>query len=391
MATIPDYRKELTEEDQAAVERYIGMYNDVAETAKAGIDQSYAPAIAEQKSQLAALPQQYDSLRHQNDYELEVAARRFNDMMAMEGQKNSGLNRTEQAGLQAAHSQTSGDIAVQQKAAEQEIQNAISKILAEREKAKSDAALQYQTMGVQAANDRANQILSNYRDDAMTGWAYDQSEKEIMLNHKNTLDRDAIQQGYTHDNMNLQSQLNMNETTHSTNEGIRRDNNSAANDRTNTLYSAQVAQEYGGTSGGTDVDYDGYATLGTNAGLNIATRLGYYNPASKTFSYGYTISEDDKKGKTDQEIASAEQAAKAAEEAAKIKVAQEIFNSFYYATPVLKGDTWTVDYQSTIGGNDQSTIAFSNAMAAAGLGNYTGAIWLAKLGQNQIDNRTRTN
>ena len=40
MATIPDYRKELTEEDQAAVERYIGMYNDATKTAQAGIDKS---------------------------------------------------------------------------------------------------------------------------------------------------------------------------------------------------------------------------------------------------------------------------------------------------------------------------------------------------------------
>lgn len=359
MATIPDYRKELTEEDQAAVERYIGMYNDVAETAKAGIDQSYAPAIAEQKSQLAALPQQYDSLRHQNDYELEVAARRFNDMMAMEGQKNSGLNRTEQAGLQAAHSQTSGDIAVQQKAAEQEIQNAISKILAEREKAKSDAALQYQTMGVQAANDRANQILSNYRDDAMTGWAYDQSEKEIMLNHQNTLDRDAIQQGYTQDNMNLQSQLNMNETTHSTNEGIRRDNNSAANDRTNTLYSAQVAQEYGGsdTSWG---DYSDYAEAGKTAGINAATKYGVY--------YDGNIKYDAEKGETQKQA-----------------IADELFDWAFTVTGYDENGELVLS--SNLGGNLQSMTAFSNALAAAGLGNFNTQNSIDTLAKRQLAKR----
>ena len=362
MATIPDYRKELTEEDQAAVERYIGMYNDVAETAKAGIDQSYAPAIAEQKSQLAALPQQYDSLRHQNDYELEVATRRFNDMMAMEGQKNSGLNRTEQAGLQAAHSQTSGDIAVQQKAAEQEIQNAISKILAEREKAKSDAALQYQTMGVQAANDRANQILSNYRDDAMTGWAYDQSEKEIMLNHQNTLDRDAIQQGYTQDNMNLQSQLNMNETTHSTNEGIRRDNNSAANDRTNTLYSAQVAQAYGGAS---SVDYSDYIENGTTLGKSLASQ---YMQENATGGMVY------------------------ADETTRSAVAQMIFNRYFYVTAGYdeKGNT-KLNYESNFDGDtygDAAMSAFEAAMSAAGITGYSGYEGLIKLAQTQLRNRS---
>lgn len=362
MATIPDYRKELTEEDQAAVERYIGMYNDVAETAKAGIDQSYAPAIAEQKSQLAALPQQYDSLRHQNDYELEVATRRFNDMMAMEGQQNSGLNRTEQAGLQAAHSQTSGDIAIQQKAAEQEIQNAISKILAEREKAKSDAALQYQTMGLQAANDRANQILSNYRDDAMTGWAYDQSEKEIMLNHQNTLDRDAIQQGYTQDNMNLQSQLNMNETTHSTNEGIRRDNNSAANDRTNTLYAAQVESAYGGS----DTDLSDYIENGTTLGKSLSSQY---------------MQRDKVTGKVEY-----------ADETTRAAVAQMIFDRYFYATAGYDKDgNPEMNYESNFKGDDLGNAAlasFEAAMSAAGLTGYSGYEGLSKLAQTQLRNRS---
>lgn len=363
MATIPDYRKELTEEDQAAVERYIGMYNDATKTAQAGIDKYYAPAIAEQKSQLAALPQQYDSLRHQNDYELEVAARRFNDMMAMEGQKNSGLNRTEQAGLQAAHSQTSGNIAVQQKAAEQEIQNAISQILAEREKAKSDAALQYQTMGLQAASDRANQILSNYRDDAMTGWAYDQSEKEIMMNHQNDLARDEKQQGYTQDNMKLQSQLNMDEITHSTDEGIRRDNNSAENDRTNTLYAAQVETAYGG---GSTSDLSDYIENGMTLGKSLSSQYM-------------------KKDKVTGKVAYADETTRAA-------VAQMIFDRYFHVTAGYdeKGNT-KLNYESNFGGDaygDAAMSAFEAAISAAGLTGYSGYEGLAKLAQTQLRNRS---
>lgn len=359
------YQTHLTDEDKLKKQEIQQGYADLGTQAQQGIDQSYAPVIAGQKSQLAALPGQYDELRHQNDYELEVASRRFNDMMAMEGQQNAGLNRTEQAGLLASHSQTSGDIAVQQKAAEQEIQNAIAQILAEREQAKSDAALQYQTMGLQAAQDFENNTLANYRDDYWTERGYQHDIDMSNLSHQQQLEYLAVQQEYNKEMAAIDQEYALGRISAEEASTLRIQADAARLEKESMLFSAQVAQAYGGTDSGSDIEYGGFADLGSTAGLNIAAQLGYYDPSSKTFSYGEG----------------------AAGELGRLQVAQQIFNSFYYATPKMDGDTWVPDYQSTIGGDEQSIIAFSNAMAAAGLGDYTGRTWMAKLAQNQIDSR----
>lgn len=353
------YQNYLTDEDKLRKQEIQQSYNDLGTQAQSGIDQQYASSIAEQKSQLAALPQQYDSLRHQNDYELEVAARRFNDMMAMEGQKNSGLNRTEQAGLQAAHSQTSGDIAVQQKAAEQEIQNAISKILAEREKAKSDAALQYQTMGVQAGQDFENAQLANYREDYWTQAGYQHDIDMAKLGQEQQLELMQVQQDYDKEMAAIDQEYALGRITAEEASTLRIQTEAARIERENTLYAAQVESAYGGsdTSWG---DYSDYAEAGKTAGINAATKYGVY--------YDGNIKYGAEKGETQKQA-----------------IADELFDWAFTVTGYDENGELVLS--SNLGGNLQSMTAFSNALAAAGLGNFNTQNSIDTLAKRQLAKR----
>lgn len=356
------YQNYLTDEDKLRKQEIQQSYNDLGTQAQSGIDQQYASSIAEQKSQLAALPQQYDSLRHQNDYELEVAARRFNDMMAMEGQKNSGLNRTEQAGLQAAHSQTSGDIAVQQKAAEQEIQNAISKILAEREKAKSDAALQYQTMGVQAGQDFENAQLANYREDYWTQAGYQHDIDMANLGQEQQLELMQVQQDYDKEMAAIDQEYALGRITAEEASTLRIQTEAARIERENTLYAAQVETAYGG---GSTSDLSDYIENGTTLGKSLASQ---YMQENATGGMVY------------------------ADETTRAAVAQMIFDRYFHVTAGYdeKGNT-KLNYESNFGGDaygDAAMSAFEAAISAAGLTGYSGYEGLAKLAQTQLRNRS---
>jgi hypothetical protein len=367
MAEYRQNYKELIDEAELkdAAKRYTERYNQLGQQAQKNIDAAYAPSVDYQKGLLSQVPAQYDSARRENDYELQVAARRISDQMAMQGQQNSGLNRSQQAGLQASHSKTAGDISAQQRNAELEIRSAISKILAERDKAKADAALQYQEKGQEKADayvdkehDRAYDSMWRLNDYQHNFDTMDKQNEftrnNMILDSDLTLKRDGVQQGYTQDNMRLQNTLDKDKIGYSS----QLDTNAYINKAAIDAYYGAIS---GNGSNSKNIDYDGFAKLGASAGANIAARLGNYFPNTKTYKYE--------------------------SESAREAVGQEIFNSFYSANMVQRNGAFTVDYQSTIGGDEQSMIAFSNAMAAAGLGNYTGESWLAKFAQNQIDSR----
>ncbi len=354
------YQTHLTDEDKLKKQEIQQGYADLGTQAQQGIDQSYAPVIAGQKSQLAALPGQYDELRHQNDYELEVASRRFNDMMAMEGQQNAGLNRTEQAGLLASHSQTSGDIAVQQKAAEQEIQNAIAQILAEREQAKSDAALQYQTMGLQAAQDFENNTLANYRDDYWTERGYQHDIDMSNLSHQQQLEYLEVQQEYNKEMAAIDQEYALGRISAEEASTKRIQADAARLDRENALFSAQVSQAYGGS--GTDLS--DYIENGTTLGKSLASQY-MINDGSKT-AY--------------------------ADESTRASVAQMIFNRYFYVTASYDEHGNTVlNYESNFDGDtygDAAMAALEAAMSAAGIAGYSGYENLSKLAETQMRNRS---
>lgn len=362
MAEYKQNYKELIDEADLkdAAKRYTERYDQLGQQAQKNIDAAYAPSVDYQNGLLSQVPAQYDSARRENDYELQVAARRISDQMAMQGQQNSGLNRSQQAGLQASHSKTAGDISAQQRKAELEIRSAISKILAERDKAKADAALQYQQQGMEKADayidkehDRAYDSMWRLNDYQHN---FDTMEKQneytrnnMILDSDLTLKRDGVQQGYTQDNMRLQNTLDKDKIGYS----AQVDANAYAN-------KAEIDAHYDSLKKGSGWgDYGDYANAGNNAGTQIAQRYGVYDDISKTFAY-----------KTETDATNA---------------AQSLFDWAYTVTGTESDGTPII--QSNLGGYTQSATALYNALGSAGLGSYNTQNWIDAMARAQLDQR----
>ncbi len=361
-----NYKELIDEADlRDTAKRYAERYDQLGQQAQKNIDAAYAPSVDYQKGLLSQVPAQYDSARRENDYELQVAARRISDQMAMQGQQNSGLNRSQQAGLQASHSKTAGDISTQQRNAELEIRSAISKILAERDKAKADAALQYQQQGMEKADayadkehDRAYDSMWRLNDYQHN---FDTMEKQneytrnnMILDSDLTLKRDGVQQGYTQDNMRLQNTLDKDKIGYS----AQVDTNAYAN-------KAGIDAYYGSNGGNASTDYSDFIDNGTTLGKSLASQYMVKNASTDAVTYQ--------------------------DETARQSVAQMIFNRYFHATASYdKNGNSKINYVSNFNGDDggAALAAFDAAMSAAGLTEYSGYNGLARLGAAQIQSRS---
>lgn len=361
-----DWKKLLDDDDvQKATERYMGQYNQYGQQAQQNIDAAYAPSVSYQKNLLSEVPAQYDASRRENDYNLQVAARKFQNQMAMEGQQNSGMSRSEQAGLIASHSKTAGEITSQQRNAEMEIRNAISQILAERDKAKADTALQYQMQGQEKADEYAQRAeeraydsmwrLNDYQNNFDVMKEQDTYTRgQMQLDSDLTLKRDAVNQGYAQDNMRLQTDLNKEEASHS-----------AGLEAQTYASKAAVDAHYSKDSAPSGSDYSDFIANGENLGKSLASQYMVKNEVTGAVTYP--------------------------NESVRQSVAEMIFNRFFHATASYDSNGNTkIDYVSNFSGDDggAALAAFDAAMSTAGLTEYSGYNGLAKLGAAQIRNRS---
>lgn len=118
------------------------------------IDAATRPVQQQYQQQIENVPEQYKKLYSANAVQQMVGRKLLEEQMANMGLTNSGLNRTQQTALTLQRGNADNSVRTQEQAARDELNAALSKLLA-------DAAAQKQQQAAQITNQAASDILGN--------------------------------------------------------------------------------------------------------------------------------------------------------------------------------------------------------------------------------------
>lgn len=118
------------------------------------IDAATRPVQQQYQQQIENVPEQYKKLYSANAVQQMVGRKLLEEQMANMGLTNSGLNRTQQTALTLQRGNADNSVRTQEQAARDELNAALSKLLA-------DAAAQKQQQAAQITNQAASDILNN--------------------------------------------------------------------------------------------------------------------------------------------------------------------------------------------------------------------------------------
>ena len=118
------------------------------------IDAATRPVQQQYQQQIENVPEQYKKLYSANAVQQMVGRKLLEEQMANMGLTNSGLNRTQQTALTLQRGNADNSVRTQEQAAQDELNAALSKLLA-------DAAAQKQQQAAQITNQAASDILNN--------------------------------------------------------------------------------------------------------------------------------------------------------------------------------------------------------------------------------------